>query len=137
MPMEIRHILAPIDFSASGNQAVTAAFTLAQTFGAKLSRLHGIEVPLYAVEVALPLEALERDARRELARLLPAADAAHVDVTRLVNMGIPYQNIVATATVERVDLRIMATYGLTGLRHLVLESGISANLLFEFERVHL
>jgi nucleotide-binding universal stress UspA family protein len=70
--MEIRHILAPIDFSASSNQAVTAAFTLAQTFGAKLSRFHGIEVPLYAVEVALPLEALERDARRELARLLPA-----------------------------------------------------------------
>jgi nucleotide-binding universal stress UspA family protein len=65
MPMEIRHILIPTDFSAPAIQAVTAAFELAQIFGAKLSLLHVIEVPAYAIEVALPLENLERDARRE------------------------------------------------------------------------
>jgi nucleotide-binding universal stress UspA family protein len=98
--MEIGHLLAPTDFSAPAHQAVTAAFELAQTCGAKLSLLHVIEVPAYAIEVALPLEQLERDARRELARLLPAADAVHVEVTRLVNMGVPYQRIVETATAE-------------------------------------
>jgi nucleotide-binding universal stress UspA family protein len=120
--MEIRHILAPTDFSASANQAVTVAFELAQTFGAKLSLLHVIEVPTYAIEVALPQEALERDARRALARLLPAADAAHVDVTRLVDIGVPYQKIVETVTAEQVDLIIMATHGRTGLGHLILGS---------------
>jgi universal stress protein A len=120
--MEIRHILAPTDFSASAHQAVIAAFELARTFGAKLSLLHVIEVPVYAIEVALPLENLERDARRELARLLPAADAAHVEVTRLVNMGVPYQKIMETATAEQVDLIVMATHGRTGLSHLVLGS---------------
>src|SRR5688572_30106744 len=102
--MEIHHILTPTDFSTPAHQAVTAAFELAQTFGAKLSLLHVIEVPAYAIEVALPLEELERDARRELALLLPEADAAHVDVTRLVDMGVPSQNIVETATAEQVDL---------------------------------
>jgi universal stress protein A len=120
--MEIRHILTPTDFSAPATQAVTAVFELAQTFGAKLSLLHVIEVPVYAIEVALPLEALERDARHELARLLPEAGAAHVDVTRLVDMGVPYQKILETATAEQVDLIVMATHGRTGLGHLLLGS---------------
>jgi universal stress protein A len=120
--MDIHHLLTPTDFSAPATQAVTAAFELAQTFGAKLSLLHVIEVPVYAIEVALPLEDLERDARRELALLLPEAEAAHVGVTRLVDMGVPYQKIVETATAEQVDLIVMATHGRTGLSHLVLGS---------------
>jgi universal stress protein A len=120
--MEIRHILAPTDFSAHAKQAVTSAFELAQKFRAKLSLLHVIEVPEYAIEVALPLENLERDARRELALLLPEAEAAHVAVTRLVAPGVPYQKILETATAESVDLIVMATHGRTGLGHLVLGS---------------
>jgi nucleotide-binding universal stress UspA family protein len=57
-----------------------------------------------------------------LARLLPAADAAHVEVTRSVNMGVPSQRIVETATAEQVDPIVMATHGRTGLSHLVLGS---------------
>jgi nucleotide-binding universal stress UspA family protein len=120
--MDIHYILTPTDFSAPTNQTVTAAYTLAQTFGAKLSLLHVIEVPAYAIEVSLPLEDLERDARRELARLLPEADAAHVGVTRLVEVGVPYQKILETATAEQVDLIVMATHGRTGLSHLILGS---------------
>jgi nucleotide-binding universal stress UspA family protein len=82
--MEIHHILVPTDFSAPSQQALTYACELAQKVGAKLSLLHGIEVPVYAIEVSLPLQDLEQDARRGLARLLPEAAAAHVDATRLV-----------------------------------------------------
>jgi nucleotide-binding universal stress UspA family protein len=114
MSMEIRHLLAPTDFSTSAHQAVTAAFMLEQTSGAKRSLLHVIEVPVYAIEVALLLEALEQDARRALARLLPEADAAHVDVTRLVELGVPYQRIVETASAEQVDLIVTDTHGRTG-----------------------
>jgi universal stress protein A len=67
-------------------------------------------------------ENLERDARRELALLLPEADAAHVDVTRLVALGVPYQKILETATAESADLIVMATHGRTGLGHLVIGS---------------
>jgi nucleotide-binding universal stress UspA family protein len=120
--MEIHHILAPTDFSEAATETVTAAFELAQTFGAKLSLLHVIEVPVYAMEVALPLADLEQDARRELARLLPEAETAHVAVTRLVELGVPAQKIVDTATAEQVDLIVMATHGRTGLGHLILGS---------------
>jgi nucleotide-binding universal stress UspA family protein len=120
--MEIRHILVPTDFSAPSQQAMTYAFELAQKVGAKLSLLHVIEVPVYAIEVSLPLEDLEQDARRGLARLLPEAAAAHVDVTRLVAMGVPYEQILEMATAEQVDLIVMATHGRTGLRRLAMGS---------------
>ena len=94
--MEIRHLLAPTDFSAPANQAMTYVFELAQTFGAKLSRLHGIEVPADTIEVALPLAELEWDARRVLALRLPEADAAHVEVTRLVAPGVLAQRSLDT-----------------------------------------
>jgi nucleotide-binding universal stress UspA family protein len=120
--MDIRHILVPTDFSAPSQQAMTYAFELAQKVGAKLSLLHVIEVPVYAIEVSLPLEDLEQDARRGLARLLPEAAAAHVDVTRLVAMGVPYEQILEMATAEQVDLIVMATHGRTGLRRLAMGS---------------
>ena len=120
--MDIHHILVPTDFSEPSQRAMTYAFELAQKVGAKLSLLHVIEVPVYAIEVYLPLQDLEQDARRELARLLPEAEAAHVDVTRLVAMGGPYEKILETATAEQVDLIVMATHGRTGLSHLVLGS---------------
>jgi universal stress protein A len=120
--MNIRHILAPTDFSEHSTQAVTYAFELAQKVDAKLSLLHVIEVPVYAIEVSLPLEDLEQDARRELARLLPEAETAHMAVTRLVEMGVPYQKILETAAAEQVDMIVMATHGRTGLSHLVMGS---------------
>ena len=122
MPVEIHHILTPTDFSDPSQQVVTSAFELAQTFGAKLSLLHVIEVPVYAIEVSLPLEDLERDARQKLALLHPEAGAAHVDVTRLVVLGVPYQRILETVAAEQVDLIVMATHGRTGLAHLVMGS---------------
>lgn len=41
--MQIRHILAPTDFSEPSKQAIAYAFELAQTFGATLVLLHVIE----------------------------------------------------------------------------------------------
>jgi nucleotide-binding universal stress UspA family protein len=120
--MNIRHILAPTDFSKHAQHAVTFAFELAQAVGAKLSLLHVIEIPVYPIEVSLPLADLEQDARRELARLLPEAETAHVSVTRLVEMGVPYQKILDMAAAEEVDLIVMATHGRTGLRHLIMGS---------------
>jgi nucleotide-binding universal stress UspA family protein len=120
--MNIRHILAPTDFSEPSKRAVTYAFELAQKVDAKLSLLHVIEVPAYAIEVSLPLEALEQDARRELARMLPQAETAHVAVTRLVEMGMAYQKILETVAAEQVDMIVMATHGRTGLGHLFMGS---------------
>jgi nucleotide-binding universal stress UspA family protein len=120
--MQIRHILAPTDFSDPSLQAITYAFELAQAFGAKLSLLHVIELPVYPMEVYPLLEELEQDARTALARLLPEAEDAHVDVSHLVEIGLPYQKILQTAAAEKADLIVIATHGRTGLSHLVLGS---------------
>jgi hypothetical protein len=62
--MEIRHILAPVDFSEYSKKAVAFAFDLAKTFGAKLSLLHVVE-PLsfpniHCTEKSLLIAPIER-----------------------------------------------------------------------------
>jgi universal stress protein A len=119
--MEIRHNLAPTDFSEHANQAVTAAFELAQTFGAKLTVLHVVEPASYLVDShasahqgPLLLKAIEEHAKRELEYLLSPIPAAQVEIARRVMVGVPYQRITQTAAAEQVDLIVMATYGRTG-----------------------
>lgn len=127
--MDIRHILAPTDFSAPAMQAVTAAFELAQTFGAMLTILHVVEPPSYLVgshasahQAPLVLKALEEQAIREVDHILTQMSGASAKIARRVVVGVPYQRIIEIAAAEQVDLIVMATHGHTGLRHLVLGS---------------
>jgi len=127
--MEIRHILAPTDLSVFSKQAIEYASALAQTLGAKLSLLYVIEKPDLSGVSAVPLglakillEDLERQSKRELARLLPEDGARGVEVDRQVVVGTPYRKIVQTAAAEKVDLIVMATHGRTGLGHLFMGS---------------
>ncbi|MGH8067093.1 MAG: universal stress protein [Candidatus Entotheonellia bacterium] len=127
--MEIRQILAPTDFSEFSKQAVTCAYELAQTFGAKLILLHVVELPVYPVEVFLPstegttlFDDLERQAQLDLAQLLPAAPDGAVEVRCQAVAGTPYYKIIQVAEAEKVDLIVMATHGRTGFSHLFMGS---------------
>jgi universal stress protein A len=126
--MDIRHILAPTDFSDHSKKALSDALELAQTFGATLSLLHVVEPsPYLGVFTPSPigvdlLRDLERQASAELARMLPEAQQATIEVTRSVVMGSPSLKIIETAEAEHVDLIVMATHGRTGLSHLVMGS---------------
>ena len=68
------------------------------------------------------LEDLERQASADLAQLVPEAEAAGIEVARVVAVGTPYRTIIETAEAEHVDLIVMATAGRTGFSHLVLGS---------------
>src|SRR5262245_7132285 len=127
--MQFRHILAPTDFSEYSKQAVTSALELAKKFAAKLSILHVIELPPYPVEGYVPpslsatfVEDLERQASVDLAQLVPEAEAAKVEVARLVAVGTPYRTIIETAEADHVELIVMATAGRTGVRHVIMGS---------------
>jgi universal stress protein A len=129
MAMDMRHILAPTDFSDYSKEAINDALELAQTFGAKLSLLHVVELPSSPIEEFVPstmggdlLDDLERRASAELAQVLPQAQEATIEVRRAVVMGSPFRKIIETAEAEHVDLIVMATHGRTGLRHLVMGS---------------
>jgi nucleotide-binding universal stress UspA family protein len=127
--MEIRQILAPTDFSESSKQAVAYAYEWAQTFGAKLLLLHVVELLVYPVEIFLVseegttlLDDLERQARLDLAQLLPKAQDGTVEVRCQAVVGTPYLKIVEVAAAEKVDLIVMSTHGRTGFSHLVIGS---------------
>jgi universal stress protein A len=127
--MNIRHILAPTDFSEISKQGLKSALELAQSFGAKLLLLHVVEPPPYPVEGIVPsqlgatlLDDLERQASNELARMLPETQGSNVEVARRVVVGIPYRKIVEVAETEKADLIVMTTHGRTGLSHLVMGS---------------
>jgi nucleotide-binding universal stress UspA family protein len=129
MAMDIRHILAPMDFSDYSKDAIHYALELAQTFGAKLPLLHVVELPPYPIEGFVPstmgadlLNDLERQASAELAQVLPQAQEAKIEVTRSVVIGSPFQKIIETAEAEHVDLIVMATHSRTGLSHLIIGS---------------
>jgi nucleotide-binding universal stress UspA family protein len=127
--MQFRHILAPTDFSEYSKKAVASALELAKKFGAKLSILHVVELPPYPVEGYVPpsltatfIEDLEHEASRELAQVVPEAEAAGVEVARLVGVGTPYRKISDMAEAEQVELIVMATAGRTGFSHLIMGS---------------
>ena len=127
--MQIRRIVAPTDFSEGANQAVAYAFALAHYVGATLVLLHALdpstlalEGPLSSGEGALLLQNTMRQARFELAQLLPEGQEATVEVTRQVVVGTPARTIVEVAAAEHADLIVMATHGRTGLDHMVLGS---------------
>jgi nucleotide-binding universal stress UspA family protein len=127
--MQFRHILAPTDFSEYSKKSVASALELAKKFGARLTILHVVELPPYPVEGYVPpnlsatfLEDLERQATVDLAQVVPEAEAAKVEVARIVAVGTPYRTIIETAESNHVDLIVMATAGRTGFSHLVLGS---------------
>jgi nucleotide-binding universal stress UspA family protein len=127
--MQFRHILAPTDFSEYSKKAVASALELAKTFGAKLTILHVIELPPYPIEGYVPpslgasfLDELERQAKQDLAQIVPDAEGALPQVARLVAVGTPYRTIIDTAEAEQVDLIVMATVGRTGFSRLVMGS---------------
>ena len=127
--MDIRQILAPTDFSEPSKQAVQCAYELAQTFGAKLRLLHVVELLVYPVEMFLVsedgttlMDDLERQARLDLAELVPKSQDGTVEVLCRAVVGTPYLKIAKVAAAEKVDLIVMSTHGRTGLSHLVMGS---------------
>jgi nucleotide-binding universal stress UspA family protein len=127
--MDINQILAPTDFSESSKQAVQCAYELAQTFGAKLQLLHVVELLVYPVEMFLVsedgttlMDDLERQARLDLAELVPKSQDGTVEVLCRAVVGTPHLKIAKVAAAEKVDLIVMSTHGRTGLSHLVMGS---------------
>ena len=119
--------MAPTDFSEYSTKAVAFVLELAKKFGARLTILHVVEFPPYPVEGYVPpnlsatfVEDLERQATMDLAQVVPEAEAAKVEVARVVAVGTPYRMIIETAEANHVELIVMATAGRTGFSHLVL-----------------
>lgn len=129
VPLKIKRLLVPTDFSSPSKNALRYAVKFAEQFGATVTLLHVVEPLIQPGDgygaVAVPLvniETLQKDATSKLNTLAQAEIEELIPVNVLVRSGKPYHEIVTVAKEGDIDLIIIATHGYTGLKHLFLGS---------------
>jgi universal stress protein A len=121
----LKHILAPIDFSLTGLNALAFAVLLAGQSGARITLLHVVEVFFYPTEYGFLLptnDKLAAQARTKLEALAARTIPPPLQVKVAVRIGTPYQEIVNASRAIRPDLIVVATHGRTGLSRTLLGS---------------
>jgi nucleotide-binding universal stress UspA family protein len=124
--MALRAILSPIDFSDQARHALRWAEALASRHQSRLLVLTAVD-PLLAeaakVHWGTDLATTEAEsALREFVTTTWPGETTHRDAVFCVRVGDPASVILDTATVEGVDLIVMGTHGLGGLRKWLLGS---------------
>ena len=128
-PAAARALLVPFDFSPPARRVFADAADLAQRWGARLHLLHVLEEPQWAevygfadfAEVARQRERLVPGIERRL-RGIAAALAPGVPSEVEVRVGRPATEILAVAARPGIDLVVMASRGLAGVRRLLFGS---------------
>jgi len=126
--MKIKKILVPIDFSLHSNAAMELALEYASVFDAELHLVHVFsDVIALAPPYGPPLPAdfgmqIERAAVQHFEEWQKEHCPAGLEVTSHVRRGNASVGIVDLASECDIDLIIMGTRGLTGLRHVVVGS---------------
>jgi nucleotide-binding universal stress UspA family protein len=116
----VRSILVPTDFSQPSKAAWRYALTLAAAFKSRLHLLHVI-APSYrydpwgtetaTLNLAAILARSEKNARRDLARLVPRKGPLARRVVTATTHGIVVNEILGYIDRKRIDLVVMGTHG--------------------------
>jgi nucleotide-binding universal stress UspA family protein len=127
IPVQVRHVLVPTDFSDPAHRALRYGVALAQRFRARLTILHVLGFdPDAAISASVQpalaevLEDRARTAMHDLDAL--AADIVDIDVEILLLRGTPSVEIVRTTTDEGCDLVVLGAHGRSALRHMLFGS---------------
>ncbi len=118
------HILVATDFSEASEPAVRLAVALARDSGADLHVVHVCEIPSY-VDLATPVDLvtpLTETAEARLREVVEAVRDACPGAEGLVELGVPWEQILAAAAKVRADLVVLGTHGRRGFVHAVLGS---------------
>ena len=126
--MDIRKILVPVDFSDHSQRALDEAIGLAKAFGAQLHLLHCYQIHATAIApygIVVP-ETFEHDVRmaalQRLSEWREKAATQGVGVQEHITAHFPAEEIAAMADRLGIDLIVMGTRGLTGIKHVLLGS---------------
>jgi nucleotide-binding universal stress UspA family protein len=122
-----KHILVATDFSSSSERALDLGVKLATTFHARLTLLHVWEIPVYpymdfVLSSAELMHSVEEAAQHRLAATLSELQERIPTARSLLKMGIPWEQILATAKEEEADVIVMGTHGRRGPMHVLLGS---------------
>lgn len=128
-PRKTETILSPVDFSDHSRAALSIAREAAELYDAKLQILHVVERVLYPsfYEPGMYADPTLRPdfidlAQKELRQFFGTAPGPDVTAEFHVAHGHVVHEILEHATSNRDDLIVIATHGLTGLKHLLLGS---------------
>jgi nucleotide-binding universal stress UspA family protein len=119
--MDFKAILVATDFSDCAGAAFKMARNLAQRFGAKLVLLHVIQQSVVSrvaehlkVQPDSLLPEFREEAQRQLDDFLKEHGRGSLEVTSMVAVGIPFQEIAVIARDLAADLIVMGGYGKSG-----------------------
>jgi nucleotide-binding universal stress UspA family protein len=119
--MDFKAILVATDFSECAGTAFKMAKNLARRFGAKLVVLHVIQQAIVtrmaehlnvAPDTLLP--GFREKAQQKLDEFLQQGGHGNLEVTGMVTVGIPFQEIAVIARDLAADLIVMGGYGRSG-----------------------
>ena len=124
--MNIDSILVPTDFSADAEKAIETATELANLFSARLVFLHAFRMAIPITSHYVPpagfYEEIRAHAKAQVEKLAKDLNGRGVDATGLAVESVPSLAIVKEAKRLGVDLIVMGTRGLTGIKHVALGS---------------
>lgn len=119
--MDFKAILVATDFSECAGAAFKVAKNLARQFGAKIVLLHVIQQGIVArvaehlkVEPDSLLLGFREEAQLHLDAFLQECDCHSLEITSMVTVGIPFQEIAVVARDLAADLIVMGGYGRSG-----------------------
>jgi nucleotide-binding universal stress UspA family protein len=113
------HILVPLDFSGKSRQALRYAVPLAQKFTARIHLVHVLPPPGKADQPDLPRRKLDAIKRLgEMSGLLPP----RLRAGNAVLVGKPAEQILQLAEKNNIDLIVLTTKGLSGLKRVLVGS---------------
>ena len=129
VPLPVRRILVPVDFSDCSTFALRYAANLAGQVNASLILLHvasSLLAPPEMEYVELDLKKfrgeVERHASAKLTALAQREIAATVPASPLVRHGTPWEEITRLARERQADLIVIGTHGHAGFKHMVMGS---------------
>ena len=136
--MKLTRILAPTDFSKYSGFALEWAAYLAQCMKAELILLHVIpeeegritqEIIGEGAVAHIPLgirqdvvDDRQKKFREQLNLVLSSDVKESIKVSEIIQIGVPFVEIIKVAKEKEVDLIVMGTHGRTGLSHVFIGS---------------
>ena len=128
MTIDIQKILCPIDFSQHADLVVEWAAHLAEEHGSEIILLHAYHLPVEFQQLEgayLPADfwdSVKEEAERCLREHADRLRGRKLAVREIVREGYPASVIAEEAVEENVDMIVMGSRGLSGLKHLLLGS---------------